>query len=151
MNFWGIMLFMALAFVIQYIFGIYQIKNFSRSFNNLRSIGKVAIGRYRGKIRAGVIVMFAIDENSYILRAERMQGVTAFAKFKELKGFAGKKLMDLQQNDMEECNPQIKDAILDAMSVYKTVMAREQVLENLSPFEHIGLAVKKGLKAIHTN
>lgn len=143
MNFWVIMIFMAGAFVMQYIMGIYQIGNFRKAYGPLRRLGRVAIGRCSGRFRAGAIVMMAIDEKGNILRAERMQGVTAFAKFKELKGFEGKNVGTLTEEDAQGLNSQLRKAILDARNTYNVVVNGGQVPEKPSPFQRVEMATKK--------
>ncbi len=54
-------LFLA-AFMLQYLFTFMQMKDFNRHYGSLRRMGRVAIGKVKGALRAGAIVMFAIDE-----------------------------------------------------------------------------------------
>lgn len=145
MNFWVIMILLAGAFAMQYVMGIYQIGNFKKAYGPLRRMGRVAIGRCSGRVRAGVIVMFAIDEEGTILRVEKMQGVTAFAKFKELKGFVGKNISSLEDSDTLKLNSQLKKAVLNARDNYNTIINGGEVEQNPSPFQKIGLATKKVL------
>lgn len=145
MNFWVLMLFMAGAFVMQYIMGIYQINNFKKVYGPLRRMGRVAIGRCNGRFRAGVIVMMAIDEQGTILRTERMQGVTAFAKFKKLEGLDGKNVGSLTEEDTYGWNSQLKKAVLDARDNYNTIVNGGQIPEKLSPFQKAEKTAKKFL------
>lgn len=143
MNFWIIILFLAGAFILQFVFGVYQIKNFSKTYTPLRRMGKVAIGRCTGRVKAGAIVMFAIDDCGTILTAKKMQGVTALAKFKTLKGFDGKNVGLLSQKDVVNLNSQLRKAILDAAINYNIVMSGGEIPEKPSPFKKIELSAKK--------
>ncbi|MBY6268567.1 transcriptional regulator GutM, partial [Parageobacillus thermoglucosidasius] len=95
-----VMLFMAAAFMIQLALGYFQIRNFTKTYIELRRKGKVAIGRRPGKFRAGTIVLFAVNNKGDILDAKKMQGVTVFAKFKKLKGFENKNILSINDNDL---------------------------------------------------
>lgn len=56
-----------------------QIKNFNINYIEMRKKGKVAIGRKRGYIQVGIIVMLLIDNDGIIVDCRKMQGVTVFA------------------------------------------------------------------------
>ncbi|MGY4110390.1 transcriptional regulator GutM [Aeribacillus sp. SP014] len=86
-----IMLFIAGAFMVQLALGYFQIKHFAKAYIELRKIGKVAIGKRPGRIRAGTIVLFAVSDSGKILKAMKIQGVTVLAKVRELKGLYGQK------------------------------------------------------------
>lgn len=72
-----------LAYVVQIILGMKQLKHFNKVYAELRKKGRVAIGRRSGKIKSGTIVMFAIDKEGLVLDARKMQGVTVAAHFKQ--------------------------------------------------------------------
>lgn len=143
MNIFGLMILMAVAFLLQYLIGCYQIKNFSKSFGQLRKLGRVAIGRYNGKIRAGVIVMFAIDSQGNIICAEKMEGVTVLAKFKKLKGFEGQNIADIKESDIKKFTLQTRKAILDAVSNYNIITNGGEIAEKPSPLKQLELSIKK--------
>ncbi|MGX7091133.1 transcriptional regulator GutM [Hutsoniella sourekii] len=77
------------AYVIQFILGYYQIKHFNQNYVELRRKGRVAIGRKPGRIQAGTIVMFAIDDQDRITDTRLLQGVTVLSKFRDLPQYAG--------------------------------------------------------------
>lgn len=80
------------AFVLQTILGYLQIRNFNRIYQSIRSRGKVAIGRKSGKIRAGTIVFFGVNNDGQIFDAYLMQGVTVLSKFKKIDEYIGQNL-----------------------------------------------------------
>ncbi|MFB6803314.1 transcriptional regulator GutM [Peribacillus butanolivorans] len=134
-----IMIFIAGAFVVQMGLGFLQIKHFSKAYAELRSIGKVAIGKKPGKIRAGTIVLFVVSDSGEILKAKKMQGVTVMAKVKSLHGFENKNIQTLQEKDMAHCNKLIKLAILDAVNTYKIIMSGGVIPEKNSLFKRMML------------
>lgn len=112
---------MGLAWLIQSVFGFMQIKHFNRKYAELRSLGRVAIGKRTGMFRAGTVVMFAIDKQNTILRAAKMQGVTVFSRVKDLKGFEGKNLLKISEKDFKKVNKLTQFAIEDALKSYDVI------------------------------
>lgn len=132
-----IMLLMAAAFVIQLALGYFQIRNFTKTYIELRRKGKVAIGRRPGKFRAGTIVLFAVNNKGDILDAKKMQGVTVFAKFKKLKGFENKNILSINDNDLNNFNKLVRIAVKDAIHNYKAIMNGGEIPEKLSIYRQI--------------
>lgn len=132
-----VMLFMAAAFMIQLALGYFQIRNFTKTYIELRRKGKVAIGRRPGKFRAGTIVLFAVNNKGDILDAKKMQGVTVFAKFKKLKGFENKNILSINDNDLNNFNKLVRIAVKDAINNYKVIMNGREIPEKLSVYRRI--------------
>ncbi|ALF11912.1 transcriptional regulator GutM [Parageobacillus thermoglucosidasius] len=132
-----VMLFMAAAFMIQLALGYFQIRNFTKTYIELRRKGKVAIGRRPGKFRAGTIVLFAVNNKGDILDAKKMQGVTVFAKFKKLKGFENKNILSINDNDLNNFNKLVRIAVKDAIHNYKVIMNGGEIPEKLSVYRRI--------------
>ncbi|WP_237565014.1 transcriptional regulator GutM [Parageobacillus thermoglucosidasius] len=131
------MLLMAAAFMIQLALGYFQIRNFTKTYIELRRKGKVAIGRRPGKFRAGTIVLFAVNNKGDILDAKKMQGVTVFAKFKKLKGFENKNILSINDNDLNNFNKLVRIAVKDAIHNYKAIMNGGEIPEKLSIYRQI--------------
>lgn len=138
-----IMIFIAGAFVVQMALGFLQLKHFSKAYAELRRVGKVAIGKKPGKLRAGTIVLFAVTNSGTILKAKKMQGVTVMATFKDLDGFEGKNIKSLSEEDMGHCNKLLKSAILDASSNYKIIMSGGEIPEKNSLFKNMMLKAER--------
>lgn len=138
MNFWLVACLLGGGYLLQCFFGLMQMKDFSKAFSPLRKMGRVAIGRTNGGLRAGAIVMFAIDENGIILKAKRMMGVTVLAKFKDFTGFEGKNVGELTQADVEKLPKPLRKAILDATMNYNIIMSGGEIPPRLSLFQKIG-------------
>jgi DNA-binding transcriptional regulator of glucitol operon len=134
---WIFMIFMAGAFVLQIVFGYFQLRCFTKEFVRMRKIGKVAIGKKPGVIVAGTIVLFAVDDGGNILDASKMQGVTVMAKFKKLKGYENKNVALLKENDYENENKGVRAAIANAVSNYNTIMGGGEVPQPPSLFQRI--------------
>ena len=104
------------AYILQIIFGLKQLKHFNTTYSELRKKGRVAIGRRSGKIKAGTIVMFAVDRKGMILDAKRMQGVTVVARFKSMPSYIGQDIhyLDTYNPVVRKENKLLQIAIEDA-------------------------------------
>lgn len=56
------------AYLLQVVLGMKQIKHFNQTYQELRRKGKVAIGRRAGKVKAGTIVLFAVNKKGQNFR-----------------------------------------------------------------------------------
>ena len=150
MNFWLVACLLGGGYLLQCLFGLMQMKDFSKTFRPLRKMGRVAIGRTNGGLRAGAIVMFAIDENGVILAGKRMMGVTVLAKFKDFTGFEGRNIGELTQTDVEKLPKPLRKAILDAVLNYNIIMSGGEIPPRLSLFQKIGQKLSPKKTAITT-
>lgn len=148
MNFLFLIICFGIAFILQYMLTFIQMKSFTVNYSKLRRKGRVAIGKVKGGFRAGCIAMFAIDENGIILEGSYMQGVTVFARIKELKGFEGKDVGILTEADCKNLSKPLIKAILEASSNYNVIMGGGVVVEPPSPLQRLGnIFTAKKLKA----
>lgn len=114
-----------LAYILQFLFSIYQIKNFNVTYRNLRRLGRVAIGRRSGKFRSGTIVMFAIDKKGIVISAKKMQGVTVLSKFKDMPAYIGEDIhyFDRYNPIVRKENKLLQIAIENARDIFLQVEA----------------------------
>jgi glucitol operon activator protein len=119
--FWSLIVLIGAAWLTQSVFGFLQIKHFNRKYAELRSLGRVAIGKRTGLLRAGTVVMFAIDKQNNILKAAKMQGITVFSRVRKMKGFDGKNLLTLSEDDYKQVNKLTRTAIEDALNSYEII------------------------------
>lgn len=108
------------AYIFQIIFGLRQIKHFNQTYSELRKKGRVAIGRRSGRIKAGTIVMMAVDQKGHVLEARRMQGITVAARFKEMPDYVGQDIhyLDSYNPLVRKENKLLQIAIEDAREVF---------------------------------
>ena len=108
------------AFLLQGLFGIFQIKNFSRNYRELRLLGpyRILIGKNPKRFFSGSLMLIAIDDGN-IKEARLMQGVTVFAKFRTLKKLEGKNIAVLAADyqELKRMNKLTRQCLLNA---YKT-------------------------------
>ena len=93
------------------ILGLMQIKDFNKNYIELRRIGKVAIGRKKGYIKAGTIVLILIDDEGIVVSSRKMQGVSVFARVKEFRGLEGMSLSNITKEDLNGFNKLMRIAI----------------------------------------
>ena len=113
------------AYILQIIFGLKQLKHFNTTYSELRKKGRVAIGRRSGKIKAGTIVMFAVDRKGMILDAKRMHGVTVVARFKSMPSYIGQDIhyLDTYNPVVRKENKLLQIAIEDARELFLRIEA----------------------------
>ncbi|MCZ0717603.1 transcriptional regulator GutM [Aerococcus kribbianus] len=85
------------AYGIQILLGYQQIKEFNKVYLEVRNKGRVVIGRNPGRLKAGTLILFGIDDKDIIFAAYKMQGVTVFSKFKALEQFIGQDIHFIDQ------------------------------------------------------
>ena len=122
-----------IAFGLQGLFSFMQMKHLNNEFIKLRRKGKVAFGRKSGGFHAGAIVMFRIDEDGIIQEGKKLEGVTAFTRFKDLNGFEGRFIGDLTEEDGPKNHRNLRKAIADAALTYRKYQAGELVPETAAP------------------
>lgn len=137
MNFLFLIISLGIAFSLQYTLTFIQMKSFTANYSKLRKKGRVAIGKVKGGFRAGCIAMFAIDKNGIIIDGSYMQGITVFARVKELKGFEGKDVGVLTEADCNKLYKPLVKAILEASSNYNVIMGGGEVVEPPSPLQRL--------------
>ncbi|HAJ73985.1 MAG TPA: transcriptional regulator [Lachnospiraceae bacterium] len=136
-----LMIVVAVAFLLQIVLSMAQMKHFSNEFVKLRRQGKVACGRKAGGFRAGAIVMFLIDDNGIIKAARKLEGVTILARVKDLDGFEGRNIRDLSEADAPKHHKNLGRAIADASLSYRKFTAGEVIPEPPSPFKKVGNSI----------
>ncbi|HEL1959961.1 TPA: transcriptional regulator GutM [Streptococcus suis] len=134
-----------LAYILQIIFGLKQLKHFNTTYSELRKKGRVAIGRRAGKIKAGTIVMFAVDQSGKVLDARRMQGVTVAARFKTMPDYIGQDIhyFDTYNPLIRKENKLLQTAIEDAREVFlRTEAGNYEDVPKFAPVLNVGNQLK---------
>lgn len=95
---WGLFIAAIVVWVLQTVLGLWQFRRFSRHVKELRHLGRVAIGKSKGRLMAGAIVLLCIDEDCRIIKGEIMEGVTIFAKCRPFPALEGRNLLELSED-----------------------------------------------------
>ncbi|HMS37248.1 MAG TPA: transcriptional regulator GutM [Arachnia sp.] len=93
--FWIVIISLGVAWLLQSFFSFKQSQAFGKLFVELRRKGRVAMGRFKGGLVQGVIVLFAIDDDGIILEGHKLQGVTVGARFKRFDLYDGQDLHEI--------------------------------------------------------
>ena len=134
-----------MKYILQIIFGLKQLKHFNTTYSELRKMGRVAIGRRAGKIKAGTIVMFAVDQSGKVLDARRMQGVTVAARFKTMPDYIGQDIhyFDTYNPLIRKENKLLQIAIEDAREVFlRTEAGNYEDVPKFAPVLNVGNQLK---------
>lgn len=134
-----------LAYGIQILLGMRQLKHFNQVYMRLRKKGRVAIGRRAGKIKSGTIVLFALDQQGRVLEACKMQGVTVLAHFKDMPDYVGQDIhyLDSYNPLVRKENKLLQIAIEDAREVFLRVEAGNyEDVPKSAPLIDLGLQAK---------
>jgi DNA-binding transcriptional regulator of glucitol operon len=110
---------------------------FTKHYREFRRNGRVAIGKHDGILRSGVIIMFLIDDQGIIKKGKYIQGVTVFARYKDINhSFIGKYIGTLTQKDCKQIHysKTLSLAIIDARNNYNIITAGGTLPEKKSPF-----------------
>jgi DNA-binding transcriptional regulator of glucitol operon len=115
---WQIVVLLCLAWGLQAAFGYMQLKNFNQHYSTMRRQGKVVIGRCKGKISQGAILLILIDNDCKILKAEMMKGTTILAKMKPLRILENENLLKINNNTFSKVDRITAKAMHDAVKNY---------------------------------
>lgn len=120
-------------FILQSILGYGQLKDFNKNYNEMRSQHKVSIGRSKGLVTTGVVLLMRIDKSARIIETRKMQGTTIFARFKSFEKLNGKHLLEIDEKTLDEVDRFTKKAIRDAQHTYRIVQAGGEPPKSESP------------------
>ena len=82
--------------VVQGLLSYRQTIDYQRRVAALRTQGIIGIGVQRGRIKPGAIAIVVCDPDGTVIKAEKMEGYSIFARFKAVPLLTGKLLKDLQ-------------------------------------------------------
>lgn len=131
----------AVAFLLQAIASMAQMKYFAKEFTEYRKQGKVVCGRQAGGFHAGAIVLFLIDDDGNIRKAKKLEGVTCLARFKEMEGFQDKYVGALTGEEVPKTHKNLKKAVRDAALTYCKYISGEEIENPPTPFQRAGRSV----------
>ncbi|GMG95431.1 transcriptional regulator GutM [Tepidimicrobium xylanilyticum] len=112
----------AVAWMLQILLGLLQIKAFNKKYVELRRKGRVTIGKVKGKLRAGTVVLIAIDNNCNIIQAEKIQGLTVFARLKVMENLVGENLLKIDPAVLDKFDKLTLLAVEDAINNYRAAI-----------------------------
>ena len=116
---WTLVVLAILMWLLQGLLNVVQLKKFNKELKSLRKSGRVAIGKARGRFKAGCLLLLCIDDNCKIIKGRRLQGITSFARFKDFDKLNGVVLTEITEDICKPFDKQLAKAILSAVEEYK--------------------------------
>lgn len=127
--FWIFILAIGLAWIAQSFLSFRQTRAFSQLFIALRRRGRVAMGKFRGGLVAGSIVLFLLDDDDRIVEAHRLGGVTVLARFRPLAGFDGQYMGSIDPAQARTLGRPTVRAVTNALDTFLIITAGGQAPE----------------------
>lgn len=94
MNIINVMLIVFGLWLLQGVFSYFQVRNYRETVGRLKVKGRLLIAREKGRFKAGIIMIMAVDDKGIIVAAEEMKGITVFHKFRKLESVIGKSIYE---------------------------------------------------------
>jgi Glucitol operon activator len=124
-----------ICWLLNFALGFVQIKNFNENYIEMRRKGRVVIGRKRGYLQAGTIILLNVDEENTIFACKIIQGISVLAKMKQFSGLEGKQINKLTQEDISQYRKLTRVAILNAIDNFNQ-FKKEEINEKAAT-EHL--------------
>lgn len=113
-----IVIVIGLAWLLQIGLGFLQLRDFNKNFKELRQKGRVVIGKNRGRVKKGSVILIAIDDDCCIFESRIMKGITILARFKAMEILNGENLHSINTNILKDLDKQTTLAIQDGIKNY---------------------------------
>lgn len=114
-----------IMWLLQGLLSAFQLKKFNRELKTMRQSGRVAIGKARGRFRAGCLLLLCIDADCRIVKGRLLQGVTSFANFRDFNYLNGIVLTDIDESMCAGFDKQTAKAVLAAVDEYRQYTAQQ--------------------------
>ncbi|MHA6525953.1 transcriptional regulator GutM [Tessaracoccus sp. G1721] len=119
--FWILIIALGLAWIVQSVLSFKQTQAFTKLFVALRRRGRVAMGKFRGGLVQGAIVMFVIDDDGVITEGQRLHGVTVLARFRAFDEFTGSHIADVDPALASPWGRSMVKAVANARDNYRII------------------------------
>ena len=135
--FWIVLIALGVAWLAQTWFSFRQSQAFAKLFVSLRRKGRVAMGRFKGGLVQGAIVLFVIDDDGIIQEGYKLQGVTVAARFRRFTLYDGQDLDTIDPADTKKFGGPAVKAVANARSNYQIVQSGGQAPEPPSALSRV--------------
>ena len=121
-----IMILILGAFFLQIVLTIVQIKSYQKNLSQMMQKGKIIIGRQRGMLSSGCVIIIRIDDEFNVIESRYMKGVTVFNRFKKYDEINKKNIFEFKSWIDEIKNKKIKNAIINAIEIMQEKLNENQ-------------------------
>ena len=143
--FWFAAICFALVYGANVVLALLQSKNYTTAYTTLRRRGRVAIGKKKGLLTTGAIVMFQLDEDGTILEGTRLTGITVLARFRPFDEFDGHPLASIDASADRRFTRSVRLAIDNARDNYLEWTAGQTPPEPPGPLAQIADSIRRCL------
>jgi glucitol operon activator protein len=105
---------LAVAWFLQLVLSMRQLRRFYARFSELRKAGRCAIGMEGSIYRRRVYAVLVVDDNDKVIHAEQLSGWTVFAKLRPVESLVGRSLTEVTEGQLEGVPPKIARAFQKA-------------------------------------
>lgn len=112
--------------IFQGLLGFWQLRHFNQRFNQLRKEGRVVVGKSKGRIMAGVVLMFCLDKDCNIIKGEKMEGISVFAKMKSFNSCNNLNLLEIEEDKLSGLGRATSKAVMNAVENYRAFINKEK-------------------------
>jgi len=110
-----ILLFAFILLIVQGLFSYSQFKNYRNTVSKLKSKGLIGLGREKGFLKAGNITILVCNREGKIITGEKMEGITVFSRFAEIKDISGISIAKLKEEYVKKKDKPGKKAMIQAV------------------------------------
>lgn len=119
--FWILIISLGVAYALQSVLSLRQMKAFSSLFVGMRRQGKVCMGKYSGGLLQGAIVLFLLDDDGRIRSGQRMRGVSVVARFQPFGLYDGQLMEDVDPSAAAKLGKPLVKALENAAMNFQIV------------------------------
>ena len=139
--------FAAICFAVVYgtnmVLSLMQSKNYTTAYTTLRRRGRVAIGKKKGLLTTGAIVMFLLDENGTIVEGTRLTGITVRSRFRAFPDFDGLALASIDASRDRRFTRSVRLAVDNSRDNYRWWMTGQTPQDPPGPLSQIADGLRK--------
>jgi glucitol operon activator protein len=105
--------------ILQGLLGFWQLRHFNQHFNLLRKEGRVVVGKTKGRIMAGAVVMFCLDKDCNIIKGEKMEGISVLARMRPFPSCNSLNLLEIEEDNLSGLGRPTTKAVMNALENYR--------------------------------
>lgn len=141
--FWFAAICFALVYGTNVVLAMMQAKNYTTAYTTLKRRGRVAIGKKKGLVTTGAIVMFLLDADGTVVEGTRLTGITVLARFRPFTEFDGLQLASIAAGNDRRFTRSVRLAVDNARDNYLVWNAGHTPQDPPGPLSQMADALRK--------
>lgn len=118
-------------FILQSFMAYLQINAYKHKVREMRPLGTLGLGTRKGRLVAGNITILAVDAQRRVVRCEKMEGISVFARFRPVKALEGRHIDEIKEEVQEKAKLKKKnkhpDPLLQAIEGVEATLSRQHI------------------------